>query len=154
MGLKWPLSRDSQFKLHFYLGLEKPRIAPKFSRHLFSRDYWLIILNHQNLTLNPNAWWYPNWLYIMQYFKVKNYIHFEIISRLSHFSKVKLKWPLSRDSHFKIHFGLEFRENQGLSQNFHRVLFLGDCKIITPSHTICSIFIINACYTYLKHAWM
>ena len=152
MGLRWPLSRGSQFKLSFYLGWRGNRgSSQSFYVTSSSKNCWLIILNHQNLTLNPNAWWYPNWLYIMQYFKVKNYIHFGIINRLSHFSKVKLKWPLSRDSHFKIHFGLEFRENQGLSQNFHRVLFLGDCKIITPSHTIYSIFIINAYYTYLKH---
>ena len=47
IGLRWPLSRGSQFKLHFLLGMTgKPKIAPKCPRHLFSKDCQLIIPNY------------------------------------------------------------------------------------------------------------
>ena len=85
-------------------------------------------------------------------YKVKNCTYIEIMSKLSPSRKENLKQPLSRGSHFKIHFGLEFRENRGSSQNFHGVPFSEDRKIITSSHTIYSIFLfINVYYTYLKH---
>ena len=63
-------------------------------------------------------------------YKVENCIHSGIIGKPSPFSKVKLKWPIFRRSPFKVHFRLEFQENRGSSQNFHRVPFSGDCKII------------------------
>ena len=61
--------------------------------------------------------------------------------------KVKFKVPLSRGSHFKIHFSLEFWGNRGSSQNFHGAPFSGDRKIIISSHTTISI----SYYTYSKH---
>ena len=75
-------------------------------------------------------------------YKIEDCIHSGIISKPSHFQKVKLKLPLSRDSHFKVHFGLKFRENRGSSQNFHRASFPGDCKIITLSHMIILFFLL------------
>ena len=75
---------------------------------------------------------------ILLYLQSQNYVHPEIISKPSPFMKVKLKWPLSRGSRFKVHFCLEFQGNRGSSQDFHEVPFLGDCKIIILSHTIIS----------------
>ena len=66
------------------------------------------------------------------------------------FVKMILKRPLSRGSHFKIHFSLGFRENRGSSQNFHEIPFSGDHKIIIPCQCDYSNFIINTCYTYLN----
>ena len=68
--------------------------------------------------------------------KIKNMYVSGLLVNLLFFSKVKIKVTLSRDGHFRVHFGLEFRGNRGSNQNFHGALFSGDCKIITPSHTI------------------
>ena len=50
--------------------------------------------------------------------------------------KVKLKWPLSRGSHFDIYFRLECWENRGSRQNFHEILFSKDCILINPDHFV------------------
>ena len=41
----------------------------------------------------------------------------------SYLTKIILKKPLSRDSHFKIYFPLEHRGNQGSRLNFHGIPF-------------------------------
>ena len=77
----------------------------------------------------------------MQYLRNQNYVHLEIISKhfpFTSFYESKIKVTTIKKIHFEIHFCLEFRGNQGSSQNFHGVPFSGDCKIITPNHTIIS----------------
>ena len=90
------------------------------------------------------------WLYKIQYLQSQDFLHPEIISKPCPFTKVKLKWPLSRGSHFKVHFCLEFRENRGSSKNFREVPFSRDCKIIKPDSHDYSISITNTYYTYLN----
>ena len=79
---------------------------------------------------------------ITKKFMIKLEIKNTYVPRLFHkpssFVKIKLKYPLSRGSHFKIYFCLEYQRNRGSSQDFHGVSFSGDCKIITPGHTIIS----------------
>ena len=48
--------------------------------------------------------------------------------------KIKLKGPLSRDSHFKIYIRSKFRGNRGSRQNFHGIPFSKDRVLINPSH--------------------
>ena len=48
INLKKPLSRGSQFKLHFLPGVTgKSRTASKFPCHLFSKGHRLIIPNYK-----------------------------------------------------------------------------------------------------------
>ena len=126
----------------------KPRIALKFLRHLFSEG---LLINNPESSKPYTKWYYQTDYTKCNFYKVKNCTHLGIISKSFPFLKVKLKWPLSRGSHFKIQFSLEFQGNQGSSQNFHGVPLSGDCKIITRVTQLFYFFIINAYYTYLKH---
>ena len=55
-GLKVTLSRDSQFKLHFSLGMtEKSRIAPKFPRHLSFEELLINNTELQDISIRINA---------------------------------------------------------------------------------------------------
>ena len=75
--------------------------------------------------------------------KNQKYVHPGIISKPSFFTKVKLKWPLSRGSHFTVHFCLEFRRNRESSQYFHGVSFSKDCKIINLSYMIIPFLLLS-----------
>ena len=124
MGLRWPLSRGSQFKLHVLLGVtEKSRIAPKFPRHLFSKDHQSIIINYgifnkSNMHGNAIMTWSK-----MTKLETENTNVRRLFSRPSYLSKITLKKPLSRGSRFKIHFCLERRGNRGSRLNFHGIPF-------------------------------
>ena len=114
----------------------KLRIELKFLHHsLFER---LLLNNFESPKpyTKPTCMIMLKWLHKMRYLQSQNHVHPGIISKPFPFTKVKLKWSLSKGSHFKVHFCLEFRRNRGSSQNFNRVLFLGDCKIIISCHTI------------------
>ena len=123
----------------------KPRIKPKFLRHFLFKRLLLNNFESPKSYTKLKCMIIPKWLYKIQYLQNQKYVHPGIINKLSPFTKVKLKWPLSRGNHFKIHFCLKFRKNRGSNQNFHGVPFSGDCKIITSGHTIIS-------YLLLTHA--
>ena len=59
-----------------------------------------------------------------------------LFSKLSLFTKMKLKGPLSRGSHFKIYFRSEYQGNRGLRQNFHKILFSKDRVLIILNHVV------------------
>ena len=92
MDLRWPLFWGSQFKRHFLLRVVgKPRIAPKFPRHLFSKES---LINSNELRDNSTrttcmamrTWLEAKW----QDLRVKRYIWHEIINKLSPFAKSKI----------------------------------------------------------------
>ena len=57
MNLKGPLSRDSQFKSHFYLGWQGNRgSSQSFHAASFSRDCRSIIPNYETIQWKQNAW--------------------------------------------------------------------------------------------------
>ena len=59
-----------------------------------------------------------------------------LFSRQSLFIKVNLKWPLSRNSPFKIHFYLEWQGNRGSIPSFHAFPLSKDHKLINPNYEI------------------
>ena len=138
MGLRWSLSRGSQFKLHFLLGVtEKPRIAPKFSRYLFC----------EGLLINNTKLWYISKRIICMAntnmtketttkLKIKHTYVSGLFDKLSLFTKINLKKPLSRGSRFKIYFHLKGRGNRGSHQNFHGIHFSKDRILIKSDHFI------------------
>ena len=124
MDLKWPLSGGSQFKLHFDSGWWGNRgSCQNFYVVFFSKDRWLIIPKHETFDRNKmhgntDMTWNNTiklWL--------RNMYAPRLFSKSSLFTKIKLKWSLSRGSHFKIYFHLECRENRGSCQNFHGIFF-------------------------------
>ena len=100
MGLKWPLSRGSQFKLHFYLGWRGNR-GSRQSFHVtsFLKGCWLIIPNYRyfnedKMHNNTNMTWN-----IMTNLRVKRYVWHKIIKRLFPLVKVNFKaTPIERQS--------------------------------------------------------
>ena len=114
----------------------KPRIEPKFPRHSLFERLLLNSFESAKPYTKPTYMIMLKWLYKMRYLQSQNYVHPKIISNLSPFTKVKLKWSILRGSRFKVHFCLKFWKNRGSSRNFHRVPFSGDSKIITQNYTI------------------
>ena len=55
--------------------------------------------------------------------KNKNTYIPELFDKSSYLTKITLKKPLSRGSHFKIYFRLERRGNRGSRHDFHGILF-------------------------------
>ena len=55
--------------------------------------------------------------------KQKNMYVPELFDKSSYLTKITLKKPLSRGSHFKIYFRLERRGNRGSHLNFHGTPF-------------------------------
>ena len=132
-NLKWPLSRSNLFKIQFYLEWRENRGS---SQRFHINKLKLRDMKQGDMHDNTKC----------NIYKVKNYMHSRIISEPFPFTKVKLKWPLSRGSCFKIHFCLKFWENRGSSQNFHGVLFSRDGN--NPKLHNYSISIINTYYLY------
>ena len=66
--------------------------------------------------------------------EIKNTYISELFDKLSLFTKIKLKGPLSRDSHFKIYFRSKYRGNRGSCQSFHGIPFSKDRVLINPDH--------------------
>ena len=135
MDLKWPLSKGSQFKFHFYSGWRGNRGSyQSFHITSFSKGCWLIIPKTRHLArikcmamlLRLKTIWSDHESKIRM---PRDYL----VNRL-YLQKIKLKWPLSRGNHFKIYFRLEYRGNRGSRQNFHRILFSRDCVLINLSH--------------------
>ena len=124
MNLKWPLSGGSQFKLHFYLGWWGNRGSDQsFHITLFFKRLSINISKHEafdrnKMHGNTDMTWNNTiklWLrntYAPRFFR-----------KSSFFTKIKLKWSLSRGSHFNIYFCLECRGNRGSRQNFHEFFF-------------------------------
>ena len=81
--------------------------------------------------------------------QVKNTYVTNLFSKPPLFTKIKLKWPLSRGSHFNIYFRLERRENRGSRQNFHEILFFKDRVSIDPDHYV-SYHSMIACLSIIK----
>ena len=137
MDLKWSLSQDSQFKFHVYLGWWRNR-GSRQSFHVisFSKDCRLIILKHKTLNKNKMHGNTDMTLKHMIRLRAKNTYVPGLFSKPSLFTKIKLKRPLSRGSHFKIYFRLECRKNRGSHQNFHGVFFSKDLVLINSDHII------------------
>ena len=55
--------------------------------------------------------------------KIKNTYVPRLFDKPSYLTKINLKKPLSRGSHFKIYFRLEYRRNYESRQNFHEIPF-------------------------------
>ena len=68
--------------------------------------------------------------------KIKNTYVPRLFGKPSLFTKIKLKWPLSKGNHFKIYFRLECRRNRGSRQDFHGVFFFEDRILINPDHFV------------------
>ena len=113
----------------------KPRIAPKFLRHLFSKDHRLIITNYGIIQQEQNAW--QCYYDLKKYDKIENqeYVCSGLFDKRLHLQRINLKRPLSRGSHFKIYFRLKNRENRGSRQNFHRTPFSKDRVLIKSDHS-------------------
>ena len=69
-----------------------------------------------------------------------------LVNRL-YLQKIKLKWPLSRDSHFNIYFHLECWRNWASRQDFHRVSFSKNRILIKSDHFVTYYLMI----TYLSN---
>ena len=115
---------------------EKPRIASKFSRHLFSKDYWFNNTELRDISTRIICMTIPIWLESYGKLKIKNTYIPRLFDKPSLFTKIKLKWPLSRDSHFNIYFHLECQGNWGLRQNFYRILFSKYRILINSDHFV------------------
>ena len=124
MGLRWPLSRGSQFKLHFYLGWRGNRgsgqsfHSPLFEGSLINntklRDN-LIRTKCMAIPIGPKRLWHNRQSKVRMFRDyLINYLYLQ---------KINLKRPLSRGNHFKIYFRLECRKNRGSRQNFHEIHF-------------------------------
>ena len=72
----------------------------------------------------------------MKKLRVKNTDASGLFSKPSLFTQIRLKWPLSRGSHFKTYSRLECRENRGSHQNFHENLFSKDRVLIILNHVV------------------
>ena len=68
--------------------------------------------------------------------KIKNTYVPGLFGKPSLFTKIKLEWPLSRGSHFKIYFRLECRGNRGSRQNFYGIPFSKDHILINPVYFV------------------
>ena len=83
------------------------------------------------LNSNEHAFIYPvlikNDMHI--YYILRDYLANNLFSY-----EMDLKWPLSRDSQFKLHFHLRWRENRGSRQSFHVTSFSKDCWLIISKH--------------------
>ena len=79
-------------------------------------------------------------------------------SKPSLFVKIKLKWPISRGSHFKIHVFLEYRRNRGTTQNFHGIHFFKDRVLINPNHKRTKIILTHFFFIFyhekIYETWM
>ena len=123
MGLRWPLSRGSQFKFHFYLGwLENRGSRQGFHSPLFEGS----LINNDELrdnSIRTKCMAIQVWL--KNYDKLGNQNTYvpKLFDKPSLSTKIILKKPLSRGSRFKIHFRLERRGNRGSCRNFHGIPF-------------------------------
>ena len=72
-----------------------------------------------------------------------------LFSKPSLFTKIKLRWPLSRGSHFNIYFCLECQGNWGSLQKFHGIPFFKDRVLINPGHYV--TLQIQWLHAYLKN---
>ena len=94
MGLRGPLSRGSQFKLHFYLGWRGDQgSSQNFHVTSFLKDYWLIIpryetFNRNKMHGNTNATW-NNAIKL----QLKSTYVPRLFGKSSLFTKIKLKRP-------------------------------------------------------------
>ena len=104
--------------------------------NLFSNDCRLIIPKHE--TLNKNKMYGNTDMTLKHMIKpqARNTYALGLFGKPSLFTKIKLKWPLFRGSHFKIYFYLECRGNRGSCQNFHRIPFSKDRVLINPNHYV------------------
>ena len=137
MSLRWPLSRGSQFKFHFYLGWRENRGSHQ-SFHVTSFEGSLINNTKlwDNLTgtkgmaipIGPKGLW--------QNGKTKVRMFWDYLVNHLYSKKINLKKPLSRGSRFKIYFRLECWENRGSHQNFHEIPFFKDHTLINPDHFV------------------
>ena len=100
MGLRWPLSRGSQFKLYFHLDDEKTEdhakgsISPLFEGSSINNTELRDILTRAKCMVIQNITWNK-----MTHLRVERYIQHEIISRLFPFIKIKFKvTPIERQS--------------------------------------------------------
>ena len=68
--------------------------------------------------------------------KIENTYILGLFGKPSVFTKINLKKPLFRSSHFEIYFRLECRRNRGSRQNFYETLFSKDRMLIKPDHYV------------------
>ena len=131
MSLRWPLSRDSQFKFHFYLRWRKNRgsrqssTSPLFEGPLINNtELWdnLIKIKCMAIPIGPKGLW--------QNGKSKVRMFRDYLVNRFYLQKINLKKPLSRGNRFKIYFRLECWGNQGSRQNFHKIPFSKDRLLI------------------------
>ena len=99
MGLRWPLSRDSQFKFYFYLGDEKIEdcakvsTSPLFEGSLINNNELRDKFNKNKMHGNTNMTWNK-----MTNLRAKGYVWHKIISTFT-LMKVKFKaTPIERQS--------------------------------------------------------
>ena len=137
MGLRWPLSRGSQFKFHFTRGdgetedRAKVSTSPLFEGLLINNTKLQDILARtrcMTIQIKPKEL-RQNWKSRIRMFR--DYL----INRL-YLQKINLKRPLSRSSRFKIYFRLECWGNRGSRQNFHGIPFPKDRVFINPNHYV------------------
>ena len=138
MDLKWPLSRGSQFKLHFYLGEGETEDCTKVSTSLFfSKDCWLIIPRYKAFNRNKMHGNPTRLEIIRQHYDSKIRISRDYLVNRLFLQKIKLRWPLSKGSHFNIYFRLGCRENRRSCQSFHEIPFFSKTVyLINPDHYV------------------
>ena len=135
MGLRWPLLRGSQFKLHFYLGWQetedhaKAYMSPLFERLLINNTELRDILSRTRCMVMPIK---PKKL--RQDWKSKICMFWGYLVNRLYLQKINLKWPLSRGNRFKIYYCLECGRNRGSSQNFYEIPFSKDRILIKLDH--------------------
>ena len=127
MGLRWPLSKGSQFKLHFSWDGGKTEDRTKVSTSPLFEGFLINNTELQGISTRTRCMAIPiKPKELRQNWKSKIRMFWDYLVHRLYLQKINLKWPLSRGSHFKIYFRLECRENRGSRQNFHRILFSKD----------------------------
>ena len=115
----------------------KPRIAPKFSSHLFFKGSLIHNIELRDILARIRCMKIPiKPKELRQNWKLKIRMFRDYLVNCLYLWKINLKRPLSRGSCFKIYFRLECWGNRGSRQNFHEIPFSKDRILIKPDHFV------------------
>ena len=137
MGLSWPLSRGSQFKLHFNWDgrktedFSKVSTPPLFERLLINNTKLRDILARTRcmaIQMKPKE--------LRQNWKSRIRVFRDYLINHLYLQRINLKRPLSSGSRFKIYFRLECWGKLRIVPKFSRNFFSKNRVLINPNHYV------------------